>query len=117
MDRCGRYFLHVVAGSDDRALRDRGKKGGVVGDSQACDTVRGKRGVVGLDPGIKTFQTFYSPDGVCGKIGKGVARRFVKLRADLTDLNLPHQGRNAQHQEGQDEEGCSKDEEQDSERS
>jgi putative transposase len=90
-DSCGRYFLHVVSGNDDRIRRDEvqaGKKSTVVGESQAQGTLQAKRSVVGLDPGIKTFQTFYSPDGICGKIGKGVARRFEKLRTDLTDLNI-----------------------------
>jgi putative transposase len=85
-DRLGRYFLHVVSGSDDRTQRNS-KNGTAGGDNQAQGSVQAKKDVVGLDPGIKTFQTFYSPDGVCGKIGKGVARRIEKLRSHLGDLN------------------------------
>jgi hypothetical protein len=91
LDRCGRYFPHVVSGADDRVLRGEareGKRSTVKGKNQARGTVQARRNVVGLDPGIKTFQTFYLPDGVCGKIGKGAARRFEKLRSDLTDLNI-----------------------------
>jgi transposase len=39
-----------------------------------------------LDPGVRTFLTFYSPEGVCGKIGEGYYKYLQNLGARVDRL-------------------------------
>lgn len=46
---------------------------------------------VSLDPGVKTFQTFYSEEGLIGKIGDGIYNKIknINLQIDKLSSNIP----------------------------
>ena len=39
-----------------------------------------------LDPGVRTFQTYYSPNGICGKIGNNIQNVINKLSEKVDKL-------------------------------
>ena len=56
----GKYYLHVPYFAKTIATPSKYK-------------------TIAIDPGIKTFHTFYNPEGIIGKIGDGLATKIIRL--------------------------------------
>lgn len=49
-------------------------------------TVAPPNRVISIDPGVRTFHTFYDPNGACGKIGDGLASSITKINKRIDKL-------------------------------
>ena len=58
-DKIGRYYLHVPQIKKQENIKDKNE-------------------IVSLDPGVRTFQTFYSPNGLYGKLGDNKVDELYK---------------------------------------
>ena len=66
-EKPNRYYLHI---SDERKVIEK----------------EDKNEIVSLDPGVRTFQTFYSPNGVYGKMGNNKIDELYKFGKKLDNL-------------------------------
>ncbi len=42
--------------------------------------------IVSIDPGVRTFGSFYDPDGVCGKVGDGLSKTILSICKKIDKL-------------------------------
>lgn len=71
MDKRNRFFVHVPThdAREERALENQ------------------ERSICACDPGVRTFQTTYSPDGDAFKLGDDAGTRIKRLLRHVDDLN------------------------------
>ena len=74
---------------DNKACRlvlEHGKWFLVIPKEIRTTPIDNQEGVVAIDPGVRTFATYFSTEGYFGKIGKGAFERILKLNLKMDKL-------------------------------
>lgn len=71
---------------DSIILKESNKYYIIIPKKRNTTYVKPKYECVSLDPGVRTFQTYYSPNGVCGKIGDNMKDTIVFLQNRIDNL-------------------------------
>lgn len=72
--------------NDCRLVLEHGKWFIVIPKEIKTTPIDNQEGVVAIDPGVRTFATYFSTEGYFGKLGKGAFERILKLNLKIDKL-------------------------------
>lgn len=72
--------------SDCRLVLEFGKWFIVIPKEIKATPIENQEGVVAIDPGVRTFATYFSTEGYFGKLGQGAFDRILKLNLKIDKL-------------------------------
>ncbi len=73
-------YYKIKKFKDGIILRDNGRYYILISKKKEVKHNKGNKEIVALDPGVRTFQTYYSPNGECGKFGDDIVNKKLRKK-------------------------------------